>query len=169
MLQMRYMYLSEADVEESEAVLQKVFDFLSRSGMFGTCVTNFAFERIPGGYTAVEIFPSTMAYENYVANFKKCGSLAVEILNQRQMVDETASIIYGSAAALAASPSIAKFYPTQRKIEETPDLELFGEPWFGWRHAPIVTNSVARFSPALTKHAEGEKDVAHEGEGEQIS
>ena len=36
------------------------------------------------------------------------------MLNQRRMVDEIEAVIYGTPAALAASPSIAAFYPTQR-------------------------------------------------------
>ena len=58
-----------------------------------------------------------MAYERYAANFKKC-TFALDILKQREMVDETEATIYGSATALKASPSIAAFYPSQRYRRE---------------------------------------------------
>jgi len=135
-LEMRYMYLAGVNVAESEAILQKVFDFLAATDMFGTAVTNFAFDRVEGGYTAVEVFPSTAAFEKYAANFKQCR-FAVEIVHQRRMVDEVHATIYGSAASLAAAPSIDAFYKTQRRVEGLPDLSRFGAPCFGWRHAPI--------------------------------
>ena len=57
-LTMRYTYHADAKVAESEALMQRVFEFLAASGMLGTCVTNFAFERVPDGYTAIEVAPA---------------------------------------------------------------------------------------------------------------
>ena len=54
-LTMRYTYHADAQIADSEALLQRVFEFLAATGMFGTCVTNFAFERLPDGYSAIEV------------------------------------------------------------------------------------------------------------------
>ena len=128
----KYEY-KEGRQDEVDALLDKLIVYYREKGEYGPVLTNFKFEHVEGGYSAVESFPNAAAYETHATNTLACPILE-ELMGMAAMITETEAIVHGVASEVAAAPSIAKFYPTAKRVEERPDLAQFGTPCFGWQN-----------------------------------
>jgi hypothetical protein len=129
-----------------------MIDHLRKKGEFGPTLMDFCFTVTATGFTAQEFFPNAAAYETHAANVLASPLLADFFKAQEEgLFVETYALIEGTEQEIAKSPSIANFYPTQKRN--------FGEiclrhrnVWFGWRNLNDGTTEGKKGKPIVIEY-----------------
>jgi len=126
----------EGKKAEVDAILNTTIEYYKAKGEFGDhCMMSFRFDAVgETGYKAVEFFKDAEAHEVHAKNTLEAPFMADgTVMKLAEMIEEKEAVIYGEPGEVAASPSIAAFYPHAKYVDGKPDLSKFPDTHFGWR------------------------------------
>lgn len=126
----KYKYTEGADREKITDLWTRMIAHFKKIGSFGPVLAKFSFLHTEDGWEAWELFPSAAAYEKHAKNTMACPFIT-EVFEMQSQWTEVDAVICGPEDEIAKAPSIAAFYPSQKRIFKNCSIkdEL---PWHGF-------------------------------------